>query len=85
MDNERRNVVLGPAAASTLIASASDIARMIRESIIVRTIAEVPVRVITRQREAEVPADKVVSAMHAYTQSTSGNDGSNEPEGTARP
>ena len=66
MSSDRRNVVLGLAAASTLIAAASDIGRLIRESIIIRTIAEVPVKVIAHQREAEIPADKAAGAIQAY-------------------
>lgn len=61
-----RNAALGLAAASALIAAASDIARLIRESIIVRTLAEVPVKVIAHQREADLPADKAAGAIQAY-------------------
>lgn len=62
MSNERRNAVLGLAAASTLIAAASDIGRLIRDNIIVRTMAEVPAKVIAHQREADLPADKAAGA-----------------------
>ena len=61
-----RNATLGLAAASTLIAAASDIGRLIRDSIIVRTMAEVPVKVIAHQREADLPADKAAGAIQAY-------------------
>lgn len=74
MTSDRRNAALGLAAASALIAAASDIGRLIRESIIVKTIAEVPVKVIAHQRETEIPAD-VSTAVQVYSQATSGQEG----------
>lgn len=73
MNNQRRNAMLGLAAASAMIAAAADIGRLIRDSIVVRTAAEMPVKLVAYQREAEIPADKAAGAIQAY-QAASGQD-----------